>query len=187
MAEMTRIEYVNYDERIVAGMLRQTSFEQAGVCWGEAFATGIFEKLVKLEGWVCPDHDPYIGLGHMSRFSRSYGEGAEEQNGFQYIIGKFLKKGAPVPEELHTEMIPAGTVAKIWIEADTLDQIIESAYLLCTEAVEKTGYEIDHPRFYWCDIYTQKRYGEALEQGGRVTLDYILPVIKTAPNDQGNP
>jgi len=180
MAEMTRIEYVQCDERIVAGMMRRTTFEHAGTLWRQAFENGIFEKLKELDEWLCTDLDLYVGLGHMSRFSHSYGEGAEEQNSFQYIIGKFLKREAPVPKELYTETVPAGTVAKIWIEADTLDQIIECAYLLCTEAVEKTGYEIDDAHFYWCDIYTQKRYQEPWERGGKVTLDYILPVKKAA-------
>lgn len=67
---------------------------------------------------------------------------------FQYIIGKFVEPDAPVPENMYEEYIPAGTVAKVWIEADTLNDIIDCAYLICFEAIEKTGYKIDHEHFY---------------------------------------
>ncbi len=171
MAEMTRIEYAEYDERMVVGMMKRTTFEKAGQeCWGAAFQNGTFDKLKEIDEWVCPDQDPYIGLGHMSKF--------EGQNNFQYIIGKFVKTAASLPDGLYSENIPAGTVARIWIESDTLDNIIACAYMLCKEAIEKTGYEIDFRHFYWCDIYTYKRYCEPQEKGERIILDYILPVIK---------
>lgn len=171
MAELKKIEYSDYSARKIAGMLKTTSFQKAGEeCWGAAFKEGVFEGLAEIEGWVCKDMDGYIGLGHMSKFVG--------KDNFQYVIGKFVEPDAPVPEKLYTEMIPAGTVAKIWIEADNLNDIIDCAYLICSEAIEKTGYKIDHDNFYWCDVYTYERYCAPLEKGQKIILDYLLPVVK---------
>ena len=171
MAELRRIEYAEIGARKVVGQMKQTTFEKAGKeCWGTAFENGLFDRLADLEPWVCRDIDPYQGLGHMSRFT--------DKDHFQYIIGKCLQPDAPVPDGLHAEDIPAGTVAKIQIEADTLEEIIGNAFLLCSEAVEKTGWRIDHAHFYWCDIYTHARYIEPLANGRKVTVDYLLPVLR---------
>lgn len=171
MAELKKIEYVDYGARKIVGMMKMTSFQKAGEeCWGAAFKEGVFDKIAELEPWICRDIDNYIGLGHMSKFV--------DNDNFQYIIGKFVEPDAPVPEKMYSENISAGTIAKIWIEADNLNDIIDCAYLLCSEAVEKTGYKIDHEHFYWCDVYTYERYCTPLEKGQKVILDYLLPVIK---------
>ncbi len=148
-----------------------TSFQKAGEeCWGPAFQEGVLDRIQEIESWVCTDIDDYIGLGHMSKFAG--------KDNFQYIIGKFVDPDAPVPENMYAEHIPGGTVAKIWIEADKLDDIIDCAYLICSEAIEKTGYKIDIENFYWCDVYTYDRYCTPLEKGQKIILDYLLPVIK---------
>ena len=172
MAELKKIEYVNYGARKIVGMMKMTSFQKAGEeCWGAAFKEGVFDKIAELDQWICKDIDDYIGLGHMSKFV--------DNDNFQYIIGKFVEPDAPVPEKMYSENISAGTIAKIWIEGDHLIDIIDCAYLLCSEAVEKTGYKIDHEHFYWCDVYTYERYCTPQEKGQKVILDYLLPVIKT--------
>lgn len=171
MAELKKIEYIDCGPRKIVGMMKMTSFQKAGEeCWGVAFKEGVFDKIKEIESWVCKDIDDYVGLGHMSKFVGN--------DSFQYIIGKFVESDAPVPEKMYVENIPAGTVAKIWIEADNLNDIIASAYLICSEAIEKTGYKIDHDNFYWCDVYTYDRYCIPLEKGQKVILDYFLPVIK---------
>lgn len=171
MAELKKIEYVEYGPRKVVGMMKRTTFQKAGEeCWGAAFGQGVFDRLAALDEWVCKDLDPYIGLGHMSKFAG--------QDEFQYVIGKFVEREAPVPDGMYDEPVPAGTVAKMWIEGDTLNDIIDCAYLLATEAIAKTGYKIDHEQFYWCDIYTYARYCTPLEKGEKIMLDYIMPVIK---------
>lgn len=158
MAELKKIEYVDYGARKIVGMMKMTSFQKAGEeCWGAAFEEGVFDKIAEIERWICKDIDDYIGLGHMSKFVG--------KDNFQYIIGKFVELDAPVPEKMYAENIPAGTVAKIWIEADNLNDIIDCAYLICSEAIEKTGYKIDHENFYWCDVYTYDRYCTPLEKG----------------------
>lgn len=171
MAEMKRIEYAQAGARKVVGQMKVTSFQSAGKdCWGAAFESGLFDRLAELDPWLCRDIDDYQGLGHMSRFT--------DNDHFQYVVGKFVQPDAPIPEGLYAEDVPTGTVAKIWIEADTLPEIIESAYLLCTEAIEKTGYRMDHEHFYWCDVYTWERYCAPAEKGQKVTLDYIVPVVE---------
>jgi AraC family transcriptional regulator len=171
MAELKKIEYVEFSARKIVGMMKTTSFQKAGdECWGAAFRDGVFDRLTAIDQWMCKDLDAYIGLGHMSKFT--------DRDNFQYVIGKFAEPDAPVPEGMYAENVPAGTVAKIWIEADTLNDIIDSAYLLCSDAIAKTGYKIDHARFYWCDVYTYERYCIPADKGQRVILDYLLPVIK---------
>ncbi|MDD4295340.1 MAG: helix-turn-helix domain-containing protein [Ruminiclostridium sp.] len=171
MAELKKIEYVDYGTRKIVGMMKMTSFQKAGEeCWCAAFKDGIFDEIAELEQWICKDIDDYIGLGHMSKFV--------DNDHFQYIIGKFVEPNAPVPEKMYSENISAGTIAKVWIEGNSLNDIIDCAYLICSEAVEKTGYKIDHEHFYWCDVYTYERYCTPLEKGQKVVLDYLLPVIK---------
>ncbi len=171
MAELKKIEYVEFGARKIVGMMKMTSFQKAGEeCWGVAFKEGVFDRIQEIERWNCKDIDDYIGLGHMSKFVGN--------DNFQYIIGKFVELDAPVPEKMYTENISAGTVAKIWIEADNLNDIINCAYLICSEAIEKTGYKIDFEKFYWCDVYTYDRYCTPLEKGQKIILDYLLPVIK---------
>ncbi|WP_339272642.1 helix-turn-helix domain-containing protein [Paenibacillus sp. FSL K6-1330] len=171
MAELKKIEYVEYGPRKIVGMMKMTSFQKAGEeCWGVAFNENLFDRFSEIEKWICKDIDDYIGLGHMSSFVG--------KDNFQYIIGKFVELDAPVPEKMYAENISPGTVAKIWIEADNLNDIIDFGYFICSEAIEKTGYKIDHENFYWCDIYTYDRYCTPLEKGQKVILDYLLPVIK---------
>lgn len=171
MADLKRIEYVEYGPRKVVGMMKMTTFQKAGEeCWGSAFNEGLFDRFSEFENWICKDIDNYVGLGHMSKFI--------EKDSFQYIIGKFVQPDAPIPENMYSQNISAGTVAKVWIEADNLNDIIDSAYLICSEAIEKTGYIIDHENFYWCDVYTYDRYCIPLEKGEKIILDYLLPVIK---------
>ncbi len=171
MAELKKIQYVEWGPRKIIGRKSMTTFQKAGEeCWGAAFRDGLLDRFQEMEAWICSDIDPYVGLGHMSRFV-----GRDE---FQYIIGKFVEPGAPVPDDMDAESIPAGTVAKVWVEGDTLNDIIESAYLICSEAIEKTGCSIDFEHFYWCDVYTYERYCAPLEQGQKLILDYYLPVVK---------
>ncbi|MCT1400977.1 AraC family transcriptional regulator [Paenibacillus sp. p3-SID867] len=171
MADLKRIEYVEYGPRKVVGMMNITSFQKAGEeCWGSAFNEGLFNRFTEIENWICKDIDNYVGLGHMSKFIG--------KDSFQYIIGKLVQPDAPIPENMYFQNISAGTVAKVWIEADNLNDIIDSAYLLCSEAIEKTGYRIDHENFYWCDVYTYDRYCNPLEKGEKIILDYLVPVIK---------
>lgn len=171
MADFKRIEYMEYGPRKIVGMMKMTSFQKAGEeCWGSAFNEGLFDKFSEIENWICKDIDNYVGLGHMSKFIG--------KDSFQYIIGKFVQPDAPIPENMYFQNISAGTVANIWIEADNLNDIIDSAYLICSEAIEKTGYKIDHENFYWCDVYTYDRYCTPLEKGEKIILDYLLPVIK---------
>lgn len=171
MAELKKIEYVEFGARKMVGMMKMTSFQKAGEeCWGSAFKEGILDRIQENESWICKDIDNYIGLGHMSRFVG--------KDNFQYIIGKLVELDAPVPDKMYSENISAGTVAKIWIEADNLNDIIESAFLICSEAIEKTGYKIDFENFYWCDVYTFDRYCTPLDNGQKIILDYLLPVTK---------
>ncbi|WP_340006830.1 helix-turn-helix domain-containing protein [Paenibacillus sp. FSL K6-0276] len=171
MAELKKIEYVEFRACKIVGMMKMTSFQKAGEeCWGSAFKEGVFDRIQEIERWICKDIDDYIGLGHMSKFVG--------KDNFQYIIDKFVELDAPVPEKMYSENISAGTVAKIWIEANNLNDIIDSAYLICSEAVEKTGYKIDFENFYWCDVYTYDRFSRPLEKGRKIILDYLLPVIK---------
>ncbi len=95
---------------------------------------------------------------------------------FTVLIGDFVKIGTIIPDELATKYIPKGITAHIQIEGNCLEDIIPSAYLLITEAIEKTGRQIDFEHFYWCDVYTCERYCEPMRRGEKVILDYILPV-----------
>ncbi len=170
MSEMKRIIYKEAPERVMIGMNRETSFKNAGKVWGEFYNGGAFEKLNALptDARCCDDIDAADGIGLMYGF--------KNRDDFSIIIGDFFKTDTPVPEGLFSKQIPKGLTARIQIEGNNIADIISSAYLLITEAVEKTGGEIDFKNFYWCEVYTLERYSEPLKRGEKVIIDYIVPV-----------
>ena len=62
-----------------------------------------------------------------------------DMNHFEFIIGDFVRVGSLIPDGLQAKRIPAGLTAHIQIEGSNVAEILESAYLLITEAIEKTG------------------------------------------------
>ncbi|MGI5900661.1 MAG: AraC family transcriptional regulator [Christensenellales bacterium] len=169
MAEMKRIIYKEVAERLMVGLYRETSFMDGGKVWQEFFASGVTDKLDTLtEAKCCDDIDANDGIGLMYDF--------KDMHNFNVIIGDFVRTGVKIPDGLFAKHIPKGLTAQVQIEGSNIADILDSAYLLITEAVEKTGREIDHDNFYWCEIYTCERYSEPLKRGERVTIDYIIPI-----------
>lgn len=171
MSEMKKIIYKEVDERLMVGMHRETSFFEAGNVWQEFFKSRELVKLNKLaDVKCCDDIDANDGIGLMYDF--------KDMHNFKIIIGDFVQVGAQIPEGLYTKRIPKGLTAQVQIEGRNVADILESAYLLITEAIEKTGKEIDYDNFYWCEVYTHERFSEPLSRGGKVTVDYIMPIKK---------
>lgn len=171
MAEMKKIIYKEADERLMVGMHSETSFSNGGNVWQDFFQSDVIEKLNMLSNFkCCDDIDANDGIGLMYNFT-------DKQN-FHIIIGDFVQTGAKIPEGLFVKHIPKGLTAQVQIEGNNIADILDSAYLLITEAIEKTGGEIDYENFYWCEVYTHKRYCEPQNRGEKVTIDYIMPVKK---------
>ncbi len=169
MAEMKKIIYKETDERLMVGMYRETSFSKAGNVWQDFFQSDVIEKLNMLSDVKsCDDIDANDGIGLMYNF-------IDNQN-FNIIIGDFVQTGTEIPEGLFAKHIPKGLTAQVQIEGNNIADILDSAYLLITEAVEKTGEEIDYENFYWCEVYTHERYSVPLNRGEKVIIDYIMPV-----------
>lgn len=169
MAEMKKIIYKQADERLMVGMFRETSFQNGGQAWQTFFEGDFIEKLNKLSGVkCCDDLDENDGIGLMYDFSDKYN--------FSIIIGDLLQLGSDIPDGLYVKHIPKGLVAYVQIEGNNIGDILDSAYLLITEAIEKTDKEIDYQNFYWGEVYTHERYSEPLSRGEKVTIDYIMPV-----------
>lgn len=169
MAEMKKIIYKQADERLMVGMFRETSFQNAGQAWQAFFQSDSIEKLNKLSDVkCCGDIDENDGIGLMYNFS-------ENQN-FDIIIGDFVQAHAEIPEGLSAKPVPKGLVAYVQIEGNNIADILDSAYLLITEAIEKTGKAIDYENFYWGEVYTHQRYSEPLSRGEKVIVDYIMPI-----------
>jgi AraC-like DNA-binding protein/predicted transcriptional regulator YdeE len=169
MAEMKKITYKNADERLMVGMHRETSFADSGTVWQMFFQSDVIEKLNTLsDAKCCDDIDTNDGIGFMYDF-------ADKMN-FHIIIGDFVQLNTEIPEGLFAQHVPKGMTAHVQIEGNTIADIFDSAYLLITEAIEKTGGEIDYENFYWCEVYTHERYSEPLKRGEKVIIDYIMPV-----------
>jgi AraC-like DNA-binding protein/predicted transcriptional regulator YdeE len=169
MAEMKKIIYKEAEERIIVGMHSETSFMDAGNVWQEFFGGDTIEKINTLENdKCCDDIDENDGIGFMYNFKDMYN--------FDIIICDFVKPDAKIPDGLFTKHIKKGLTAQVQIEGSNIGEILESAYLLITEAIEKTGREIDFDNFYWCEVYTHKRYSEPMNCGGKVAIDYIMPI-----------
>lgn len=169
MAEMKKIIYKEAEERLMIGMHTETSFFEAGKVWQAFFEGDTPEKLsVVSDVKRCDDIDANVGIGMMYDF--------KDMNHFELVIGDFVHVGTEIPEGLYSKHIPSGLTAHIQIEGNQVPDIVESAYLLITEAVEKTGKQIDHENFYWCEVYTNERYCEPSSRGEKVTIDYIVPI-----------
>lgn len=169
MAEMKKITYQNVDERLMVGMQRATSFYDAGKVWQEYFVSDTIDQLSRLsEVKECDDIDDNEGIGCMFNFS--------DEMHFTLILGDFVKVGTKIPEGISSKYIPKGITAQIQIEGNNVDDILDSAYFLITEAIEKTDREIDFDNFYWCEVYTCERYCEPIRRGDKVIIDYIVPV-----------
>jgi AraC family transcriptional regulator len=170
MAELKKITYKETEERLMVGMGRETSFQEAGQVWREFFEGGACEIVndIPAESRCCGDIDANDGIGLMCDF--------KDKDTFTIVIGDFVRTGTAIPEGLAAQHIPKGFAAHVQIEGNSIPDILSSAYLLITEAIEKTGAELDHEHFYWCEVYTKERYSEPLRRGEKVALDYILPV-----------
>ena len=169
MAEMKRIMYKETPERLMVGLPRETSFSDAGFVWQEFFQGDTIEKLDRLaEVKCCDDIDENDGIGFMYDFS--------DRMNFKIVIGDFVRMQTEIPEGLFVKHIPKGRAAYVQIEGSNVAEILDSAYLLITEAIEKTGGTIDFDNFYWCEIYTHERYSEPFARGEKVVIDYMMPV-----------
>ena len=169
MAEMKKIVYKQADERLMVGMFRETSFQNGAQVWQEFFQGDYLDKLNKLSDVkCCDDLDENDGIGLMYDFS--------DKLNFKVIIGDFVQVNANIPEGLAVKTIPKGFVAHVQIEGNNIADILDSAYLLITEAIEKTGKTINFENFYWGEVYTHERFSEPLRRGERVIIDYIMPV-----------
>lgn len=169
MAEMKKIVYKQADERLMVGMFCETSFQNGGQAWQAFFQGDYLDKLNKLSDVkCCDDLDENDGIGLMYDFS--------DKLNFKVIIGDFVQVNANIPEGLAVKTIPKGLVAHVQIEGNNIADILDSAYLLITEAIEKTGKTIDFENFYWGEVYTHERFSEPLRRGKRVIIDYIMPV-----------
>ncbi len=169
MAEMKQILYRETPERLIAGVHHRTSFSEAGKAWQAFYQSNAINTLQSASlKKCCDDIEDNAGIGLMYNFA--------DMNHFDLIIGDFIAVDAEIPKGLFTRHIPAGTAAYIRIEGNNIPDILDSAYFLINEAVEKTGREIDHGQFYWGEIYTIERFCKPLERGEKVTIDYLLPV-----------
>ena len=169
MAELKKIVYKEFEERLMVGVHNNTSFFEAGNAWKSYFESDKIDYLKSLSEFTyCEDIDENDGIGMMFNF--------QDTSTFELILGDFMRVNTPVPHDLYQKHIPSGTVACIQIEGNNIAEIVDSAFLLITEAIEKTDQEIDFEQFYWCEIYTKERYSLPLSRGEKVVIDYILPV-----------
>lgn len=142
---------------------------QAGSVWQDFFNGETVPKLNALSEFKdCDDIDENDGIGFMYGF-----EGKEN---FDIIIGNLTKTSTQIPDDLFAKHVAGGLTAHIQIEGNNIADILDCAYLLITEAIEKTGKQIDYDNFYWCEVYTHERYCRPLSKGEKVTIDYIMPV-----------
>ena len=140
MAEMKKIIYLEAQERLMVGVYHDTSFAEAGSAWQDFYSSGANEKLDAMaDVKCCDDIDSNAGIGMMYNF--------KDMNHFEFIIGDFVKVGSAIPDGMYAKQTHGGLTAHIQIEGSNVAQILESAFLLITEAIEKTGKRIDLDHF----------------------------------------
>ena len=174
MAQMKQITYKETPERLMVGASHNTSFAEAGNAWQAFYQSDVNEKLETIaDAKCCDDIDSNVGIGMMYDF--------QDMDHFSLIIGDFVNVGTAIPQGLQAKHTPAGCTAHVQIEGSNIPDILDSAYLLITEAIETTGRRIDQAHFYWCEIYTQERFCDPLAKGEKVIIDYLIPVLPLEP------
>jgi AraC family transcriptional regulator len=171
MAKLTRIEYVSFGGYKMVGKEVRTKNGLSGVgeFWQHCFAEGMYEPLIAMKEYLPSEIDEYVG--YMNDYNK-------HEDSFNYVVGMFMKADVPVPEGYVGYDVPHLTVAKAWIEGEE-NEIYNNAYFLITEAMQQNGYEVDRDNFYWCEVYTDRRFGIPKSKGAKVlTLDYYIPCIK---------
>lgn len=169
MPIVKKISYIEAKERQMIGILRETSFQEAGGVWRE-FYGGACEELNKLPTSLraCDDIDTADGIGFMYDF--------KDQNHYSLILGDFFRIDVKAPEGFSVKHCPAGLTAQAQIEGDDIADIMQAAYRLITGAIAESGGIIDRDNFYWCEVYTTDRYTNPLREGKKVIIDYIMPI-----------
>ena len=129
--------------------------------WGEAFETGLFERLKKLsDEKLFEDADAYIGLMR-----------CKDGEPFVYAIGMFCPADAPVPEDLDGYDFPAARFGIGWLygkEPELYGREPQVAIKL-----DEAGYPIQTDEKGAClffERYACPRFTTPDEQGN-VTLD----------------
>ncbi len=171
MAKLTRIEYVPFGGYTMVGKEIRTKNGLSGVgeFWQQCFAEGMYEPLIAMKEYLPAEIDEYVG--YMNDYNK-------HEDSFNYIVGMFMKADVPVPEGYVGYDVPQLTVARAWIEGEE-NEIYNNAYFLITEAMQQNGYEVDLDNFYWCEVYTDQRFGIPKANGAKVlTLDYYIPCMK---------
>ena len=56
--------------------------------------------------------------------------------------------GTQVPNDLTSKIIPKSIIAKAQIKGKNFDDILNNAYILISETVQKNGYKLDYSDFY---------------------------------------
>ncbi|WP_195575141.1 AraC family transcriptional regulator [Paenibacillus sp. 1001270B_150601_E10] len=173
MSKLTKIEFANYGPyKIVGKEIRTAISPNIQTFWGQCFEEGMYDKLLAMKEHIPTDIlDDYVG------YFREY-DNADET--FKYVVGMFMNADAPVPEGCVGYDIPETLIAKAWIQGEEVE-IYNNAYFLITEALKQNGYEADWEQFYWCEVYTDARFGIPKSIGEKcLTLDYYMPCKRAA-------
>ena len=126
MAELKKIVYKEFEERLMVGVHNNTSFFEAGNAWKSYFESDKIDYLKSLSEFTyCEDIDENDGIGMMFNF--------QDTNTFELILGDFMRVNTPVPHDLYQKHIPSGTVACIQIEGNNIAEIVDSAFLLISD------------------------------------------------------
>lgn len=138
--------------------------------WGECFQDGTFDTLFGMEEYL-PEAIAHDFAGCQRDFDPT-------TNTFVYMVGLFLKPGAPVPEGFSEFDIPARTLAVSWIQGEEYE-LYANAHPLTVAAIKSNGYEVDWEHYFLCEVYTKERFETPKNNGERVyILDVYMPCIK---------
>ncbi|WP_105618932.1 GyrI-like domain-containing protein [Vallitalea okinawensis] len=181
MATLSKIEFVQFGPYKIVGKemrtkivevnpIYQTEYQTIPSLWQQCFSDGTYDVLLNMRDYI-PREISSNFVGYMRDF-------CEEDGTFTYLVGMFMNTDIPVPEGYSSYDIPAGTIAKAWIEGEEYD-IYPNTYRLTVDAVKQNGYDVDWSNYYSCEVYTEQRFGIPKNNGQKtVILDYYLPVIK---------
>lgn len=175
MADIIKIEYSEIGERMLIGIsMKEKYVEAAPKLWKMYFEDGCSERLGELEEYQCEDMtEDYIGIGYATDFKD------DNRLGEDYVVGKYFKRGTPVPENMAYRIIPKGTIVKAQVKGKNIDDIIYNSYILINDMVQKNGYKLDYNNFYWSEVYTFERYCNPANNGAdELILDWYMPCIK---------
>lgn len=178
-ATLISAEYPVIHEQYLVGIGTKQYPNRVGASLWEVFRNeDIAEKLLRMEGYE-EKSDDYIAIGYMGDFSDSSALGRE------YMIGRLFNSIPSNIDGLEVKKLQKMQLVHSKITGKSIDDIVNDAYAVTCDIVNKNGYEIDYSSFFWLEYYDSENFGNVGENQKELNLDFYMPCKKIVKKSRG--